>query len=53
MDADEKYAVGEIDVEEVKNDMVRSVVIESGVMLSAVDQWRDWFKAVLSEVERM
>ena len=53
MNADENYAVVEIDVEEVKNDMVRSVVIESGVMLSAVDQWRDWFKAVLSEVERM
>ena len=51
MNADENYAVVEIDVEEVKNDMVRSVVIESGIMLSAVDPWRDWFRAVLSEAE--
>ena len=53
MNADENYAVVEIDVEEVKNDMVRSVVIESGIMLSAVNQWRDWFTTVLSEVESM
>lgn len=53
MNADEHHAVVEIDVEEVKNDMVRSVVIESGVMLSALDQWRGWFQAVLSEAEEM
>jgi len=47
------YAVVDIDIEEVKNDMVRSVVIESAITLSPVDQYRGWFEATLGELEEM
>ncbi len=53
MNTDAHYAVVDIDVEEVKNDMVRSVVIESGITLSPVDQYRSWFEASLGELEEM
>lgn len=53
MTTDEYYAIIEIDVEEVKNDMVRVVVIESGVTISARDPWQPWFESVLGELEGM
>jgi hypothetical protein len=53
MTAAEQHAVVEIDVEEVKNDMVRGVVIESPVTVSVLDERQDWFEAVLRELEGM
>ena len=53
MNTDEHYAIVEIDVKEVKNDIVRSVVIESPIAISAKDEMQDWFQAVLGEVEEM
>lgn len=51
MNADPQYALVEIAVENVKNDTVRSVVIESGVTISAQDKYKSWFDAVLGEAE--
>ena len=53
MNADEHYAVVDIDVEEVKNDMVRTVVIESAITVSVPDEYQGWFEASLGEVEEM
>jgi len=53
MKADKHYAVFDIDVEEVKNDMVRRVIIESTVTISVPKQYRSWFEASLGEVEEM
>ena len=52
LDADEQYALVEIDIKEVKNDMVRSVIIESALTISARDEYKNWFTRVLAEVER-
>jgi hypothetical protein len=53
MCADESYVVIDIDIEQVKNDMVRSVIIESAVTISAKAEYQPWFQRVLSEVEDM
>jgi hypothetical protein len=53
MNVDEHSAVLEIDVEEVKNDMVRTGVIESGITFSPRDEIRDWFEAAIGEAEDM
>jgi len=53
MHTDERYAVVDIDVEEVKNDMVRTVAIESAITISAWEEFREWFNASLGEVEEM
>jgi len=53
MNADEHSAILEIDVEEVKNDMVRTGVIESAITFSPRDKVRDWFEAVIGEAEDM
>ena len=46
----EDDAIVEIDVEEVKNDMVRSVVIESTVTVSVRQEYVDLFQAALGEM---
>jgi flavin reductase (DIM6/NTAB) family NADH-FMN oxidoreductase RutF len=51
MSADEHYAIVEIDVEEVKNDMTGAIVIESAITVSVRDEHRGWFQTVLSEME--
>ena len=51
MGADEHSAILEIDVEEVKNDMVRTGVIESAIIFSPRDEIRDWFEAAIGEAE--
>lgn len=53
MNVDEHSAVLEIDVEEVKNDMVRTGAIESGITFSPRDEIRDWFEAAIGEAEDM
>ncbi len=51
METDHQYALIEIDVEEVKNDMVRTVIIESTVTISIRDEYKEWFQATLGEAE--
>jgi len=51
MEHDENYALIEIDIQGVKNDMARTVVIDSPITILAVDQYKDWFTTALSELE--
>jgi hypothetical protein len=53
MKSDEHYAVVDIDVEEVKNDMGRAFVIETALWISIKDQYWSWFDAALGEAEEM
>ncbi len=53
MCADPHCAVLEIQVEEVKNDMVRSGAIESGIAFTPHARVRDWFEAALTELEEI
>ena len=52
MNASEQSAVVEIDVEEVKNDMVAGA-IGSAITFFPRDEHQAWFEAVLAEVEDM
>jgi hypothetical protein len=52
MNASEQSAILEIDVEEVKNDMVAGT-IGSAITFFPQDEHRAWFEAVLVEVESM
>jgi hypothetical protein len=53
MDTDEHYAVVEIDVENVKNDMVRRIQIESTITVSVHPEYQEWFEESLGELEDM
>jgi len=51
MEGGPESALLEIDVEEIKNDMVRSGVIESGIGFAPRAELRDWFERVIGEAE--
>ena len=51
MQCDEQYAILEIDVEQVKNDRVRTLVIESAITITACLESRSWFETRLGEME--
>ena len=53
MDTDEHLAVLEIDVEEVKNDMMRRGVIESAVGFMPPEDLMDYYVGAIAEVEDM
>lgn len=54
MKADKNYAIVEIAVEEVKYDMVRIVIIENTIMISARgENAARWFQSVVGELEEM
>lgn len=53
LDTDEQHAALDIDIEEVKNDMVRRLVIESGVTVSVKEGFAGWFDSLLGEIEGM
>jgi hypothetical protein len=51
MDADEHSALLDVDIETVKNDMVRTGTIESGIAFSPLERYKSWFDAVLLEMD--
>jgi hypothetical protein len=51
MDTDEDYAMLEIDIEEVKNDMVRAGTIEGGIVFTPLAELKEWFDVALAELE--
>ncbi|MCI0476429.1 MAG: pyridoxamine 5'-phosphate oxidase family protein [Anaerolineales bacterium] len=53
MDHDENFAILEIDIAEVKNDMVYRITIESGIAIRAKERWQPWYAGALAEVEGM
>ena len=48
---DEHFAILEIDVEEVKNDMAYRIVIEGTITISAKDEYKHWYEAAMRELE--
>lgn len=53
MEADPNYAVIEIDIDMVKNDMVRRIVLQSAITIHIPDQYMGWFEALLGELDTM
>ena len=53
MDTDANSAIVEIDIQDVKNDMVRSGVIESGIGFAPKQEVQGWFDAALAELESL
>lgn len=54
MKADSNYAIVEIEVQQVKNDMVRIVTIDDTIRISPRgEEATRWFQAVIGEVEEM
>ncbi len=49
---DERYAIVEIDVEEVKNDMPMGIGIESGITISATGPFQEWWKTCWKEMHK-
>jgi hypothetical protein len=50
---DEQFAILEIDVDEVKNDMVYRILVESGIEIVPKDRHRPWYSAVMAELGEM
>ena len=51
MEYDENYALFDIEIEHVKNDMVRTVTIDSGIMITPREEFYEWFDWGISELE--
>jgi hypothetical protein len=51
MKADPNYAVIDVDIDLVKNDMVRRIRLQSAITVSILDHYAGWFEAVLSELD--
>jgi hypothetical protein len=47
---DEQFAIVEIDVDEVKNDMVYRIVVESGIEIVPKERHKPWYSAVMAEL---
>jgi hypothetical protein len=51
MDHDEHFAILEIDIEEVKNDMAYRIMIDSPIAITAREEFKSWYEAAMSELE--
>ncbi len=49
---DEHYAIVEIAIIEIKNDLPRSVFIESGITISATGPFVEWWKSCYEELNK-
>jgi hypothetical protein len=47
---DEQFAILEIDVEEVKNDMAYRIIVESGIEIVPKEQHKPWYDAVMAKL---
>ena len=50
MDHDGHFAIVEIDIEGVKNDMAYRIVIDSPIAITAREEYKPWYEAVMSEL---
>jgi hypothetical protein len=50
---DEQFAILEIDVEEVKNDMAYRVVVESGIEIVPKERHKPWYDTAMAEPGHM
>jgi hypothetical protein len=51
MALDEHFAILEIDIEEVKNDMAYRIVIDNGNTIHVKDRFKAWYDAIMAEME--
>jgi hypothetical protein len=51
MKADPNYAVVDVDIDLVKNDVVRRIRLQSAITIYILDQYISWFEAVLGELD--
>ncbi len=51
MDVDENFAILEIDIEEVKNDMAYRIIIDSDISIHARKKFKPWYEAAMAELE--
>jgi general stress protein 26 len=51
--ADDQFAVLEIDVQQVKNDMVYRIVVESGIEIVPKARHKPWYDQVMTELDRV
>lgn len=51
MEVDEAFAILDIDIEEVKNDMAYRIVIENGISIHAREKFKLWYEAAMAELE--
>lgn len=50
---DEQFAILEIDVDEVKNDMAYRIVVENGIEIVPKERYKPWYDAVMAELGTM
>ena len=53
MEHDKDFAIVDIDIEEVKNDMAYRIVIDSGINIHAKESFKIWYEAAMSELEEL
>ncbi|HSR33748.1 MAG TPA: hypothetical protein VLY63_24540 [Anaerolineae bacterium] len=53
MDHDVAFAILEIDVDEVKNDMVYRINIDCGIEITSRDKYKSWYNAAMAELEAL
>jgi hypothetical protein len=53
MKTDVNYAIFEIEIEQVKNDMVKTLMIDTPITVSPHFEYQDWFDHALQELETM
>ena len=53
MQVEERFAIFDVDVEEVKNDMAYRIIIENGISIHAREQYKNWYGALMAELETM
>ena len=51
MISDINYAIFEIDIEQVKNDMVKTLMIDTPITVTPHYEYQDWFDDALEELE--
>jgi hypothetical protein len=51
MEHDEHFAIIDIDVEQVKNDMAYRIVIDNGITIHAKTPFEYWYETTMSELE--
>jgi hypothetical protein len=50
LDHDAHFAILEVDIEEVKNDMPFRIVIDSAITISAKEEFRPWYDGMMTEL---
>jgi hypothetical protein len=53
MQHDDHFAILEIDIEEVKNDMAYRIMVGTGITISAKEKYKPWYDAAMAELEEM